>query len=322
LNGKRGASAAPSRPMALIDPRGAPNGATEQPMFARVAILGSGLIGGSFALALRRARLAQDIVAFDRDAAAAEKARELGIVDATAGNAGDAVAGCDLIVIAVPVAQTESILQAIAPSLEREAIVTDVGRTKRGTRIARFVPGHPIAGREVHGPEAALADLFDGKRVLLTPLIENDDKTVARVRDAWIACGARVEMLDADAHDRVLSAVSHLPHLLAYALVAQIADATDAELKFALAGGGFRDFTRIAASSPEMWRDIAIANRDALLDDLDGGDGGAAAGLQVARRHAGERVDRAAPAPRNLRRGGRVIAGRRGTVRKRERSAQ
>ena len=266
--------------MALIDPCGAPNGATEQPMFARVAILGSGLIGGSFALALRRARLAQDIVAFDRDAAAAEKARELGIVDATAGNAGDAVAGCDLIVIAVPVAQTESILQAIAPSLEREAIVTDVGSTKRdviaaarralGTRIARFVPGHPIAGREVHGPEAALADLFDGKRVLLTPLIENDDKTVARVRDAWIACGARVEMLDADAHDRVLSAVSHLPHLLAYALVAQIADATDAELKFALAGGGFRDFTRIAASSPEMWRDIAIANRDALLDDLDG----------------------------------------------------
>lgn len=248
-------------------------------MFARVAILGSGLIGGSFALALRRAGLARDIVAYDRDPAAAARACELGIVDTVAKDARLAVAGCDFVVVAAPVAQTESILDAIAPHLEREALVTDVGSTKRdviaaarralGARIARFVPGHPIAGREVHGPGAALADLFIGKRVLLTPLVENDAAIVERVRDAWTACGARVEILDADAHDQVLSAVSHLPHLLAYALVAQIADAPDAELKFALAGGGFRDFTRIAASSPEMWRDIAIANRDALLDDLD-----------------------------------------------------
>ena len=248
-------------------------------MFKRVAVLGTGLIGGSFALAIKRAGLASVIVAFDRDPAAAEKARELGIADATANDARDAVAGCDLVVVAAPVSQTESILNAVASSLERDAIVTDVGSTKRdviaaarralGGRIACFVPGHPIAGREVHGPGAALADLFVGKRVLLTPLVENDEATVARVRDAWTACGGRVETLDADAHDRVLSAVSHLPHLLAYALVAQIADASDAELKFALAGGGFRDFTRIAASSPEMWRDIAIANRDALLDDLD-----------------------------------------------------
>ncbi len=248
-------------------------------MFARVAILGSGLIGGSFALALRRAGLAHEIVAFDRDPAAAARARELGIVDAVAQDASHAVTGCDLVVIAAPVAQTGKILDAIAPHLERDAIVTDVGSTKRdaieaarralGARIARFVPGHPIAGREVHGPDAALADLFVGKCVLLTPLAENDAAIVARVRDAWAACGARVEILNADAHDQVLSAVSHLPHLLAYALVAQIADAPDAELKFALAGGGFRDFTRIAASSPEMWRDIAIANRDALLDDLD-----------------------------------------------------
>ena len=265
--------------MARIDGLGGYRSAIEQIMFARVAILGSGLIGGSFALALRRAGLAQNIVAFDRDPTAAERARELGIVDETANSAGDAVAGCDLVVIAEPVSQTENILAAIAPHLERDAIVTDVGSTKRdviaaarralGDRIARFVPGHPIAGREVHGPDAALADLFVGKRVLLTPLIENDDATIARVRDAWSACGARVETLAADAHDQALSAVSHLPHLLAYALVAQIADASDADLKFALAGGGFRDFTRIAASSPEMWRDIAIANRDALLVDLD-----------------------------------------------------
>ena len=248
-------------------------------MFERVAILGSGLIGSSFALALRRAGLAHEIVAYDREAAVADRARELGIVDTTASNAEDAVAGCDLVVIAAPVAQSEILFDAIAPHLERDAIITDVGSTKRdviaaarrtlGAHIARFVPGHPIAGREVHGPDAALADLFIGKCVLLTPLAENTDAIIARVCDAWVACGARVQMLDAGSHDQVLSAVSHLPHVLAYALVAQIADASDAELKFALAGGAFRDFTRIAASSPEMWRDIAIANRDALLDDLD-----------------------------------------------------
>lgn len=248
-------------------------------MFARVAILGIGLVGGSFALALRRAGIVDELVAYDRDPTAAARALQLGIVDAIANDPCEAVARCNLVVVAAPVAQTESLLDAIAPHFESDAIITDVGSTKRdviaaarralGARSARFVPGHPIAGREVHGPDAALADLFVGKRVLLTPLAENDEATVARVRDAWIACGARVQTLEADAHDRVLSAVSHLPHLLAYALVAQIADASDAELKFALAGGGFRDFTRIAASSPEMWRDIALANRDALLDDLD-----------------------------------------------------
>lgn len=248
-------------------------------MFARVAILGIGLVGGSFALALRRAGIVDELVAYDRDPTAAARALQLGIVDAIANDPCEAVARCNLVVVAAPVAQTESLLDAIAPHFESDAIVTDVGSTKRdviaaarralGARSARFVPGHPIAGREVHGPDAALADLFVGKRVLLTPLAENDEATVARVRDAWMACGARVQTLEADAHDRVLSAVSHLPHLLAYTLVAQIADASDAELKFALAGGGFRDFTRIAASSPEMWRDIALANRDALLEDLD-----------------------------------------------------
>lgn len=248
-------------------------------MFARVAILGIGLVGGSFALALRRAGMVDQLVGYDRDPTAAARALQLGIVDAIANDPCEAVVRCNLVVVAAPVAQTESLLDAIAPHFESDAIVTDVGSTKRdviaaarralGARSARFVPGHPIAGREVHGPDAALADLFVGKRVLLTPLAENDEATVARVRDAWMACGARVQTLEADAHDRVLSAVSHLPHLLAYALVAQIADASDAELKFALAGGGFRDFTRIAASSPAMWRDIALANRDALLDDLD-----------------------------------------------------
>ncbi len=248
-------------------------------MFTRVTIVGCGLIGSSFALALRAAGQVGTVVAFDRDPAVAERARQLGIADRVERRVEDAVAGADLVLIAVPVAQTGPVLATMAPHLDRAAIVTDVGSTKLGViaaarsalgaAIGRFVPGHPIAGREVHGPDAAQVDLFRGRRVLLTPQAENPDAVVARVAAAWTACGARVDRLDAGAHDTVLSSVSHLPHLLAYALVDQIADAPDAELKFSLAGGGFRDFTRIAASSPEMWRDVALANRDALLRDLD-----------------------------------------------------
>jgi prephenate dehydrogenase len=248
-------------------------------MFARIAIVGCGLIGGSFAKALRAANQVRTIIGFDRDAATARRAEELGIIDRAESSVANAVAGADLVLVAIPVAQARDALLQIASALGPRTIVTDVGSTKRdvvtaardafGDAIARFVPGHPIAGREVHGPDAAQADLFRDKRVLLTPLPENADATVAAVRDAWTACGARVETIDADAHDAVLSSVSHLPHLLAFALVAQIAESPDAALKFGLAGSGFRDFTRIAASSPEMWRDIALANRDALLRDLD-----------------------------------------------------
>ena len=248
-------------------------------MFTRVTIVGCGLIGGSFALALRAAGQVDELVVFDRDAASAERARELGIADRVASRLDAAVDGADLVLLAVPVARTRDVLTALAPYLGPATLVTDVGSTKRsvvddaraalGAAVARFVPGHPIAGREVHGPDAAQVDLFRGKRVLLTPLPENDESAVARIEAAWRACGARVDRIDAATHDAVLSSVSHLPHLLAYALVAQIADAPDADLKFSLSGGGFRDFTRIAASSPEMWRDVTLANRDALLNDLD-----------------------------------------------------
>jgi len=248
-------------------------------MFARVTIVGVGLIGGSFALALRAARVVDEIVVFDRDPGSAERALHLGIADRIESSIAAAVRGAELVVLAVPVARTADVLAAIVPHLAADAIVTDVGSTKvsviaaaravLGDAITRFVPGHPIAGRAVHGPDAAQVDLFRGKRVLLTPLPENGDAVVAQVEAAWRACGARVDRIDATTHDAVLSAVSHLPHLLAYALVAQIADAPDAELKFSLSGGGFRDFTRIAASSPEMWRDVTLANRDALLNDLD-----------------------------------------------------
>ena len=248
-------------------------------MFGKVAVVGVGLSGGSFALALRRAAAAREIIGVGRTRATLARAVELGIVDAATTDIAGALQACDLVLIAAPVAQTERILEGIAPHLAPATIVTDAGSTKcdviaaarraLGEKIAQFVPGHPIAGREINGPDAALADLYDGKRVLLTPLAENDAATVARVRAAWEACGARVDAMAPHRHDAVLAAVSHLPHVLAYALVAQIAEAADSALKFDLAGGGFRDFTRIAASSPEMWRDIALANRDALLIEID-----------------------------------------------------
>ena len=251
-------------------------------MFNRLAIFGVGLIGGSFALALKRARVVKKIVGFGPERESLQDALALGIVDEIGGvgeSAAGSVANSDLILIAAPVAQTGPILRSIAPHLASSTIVTDTGSTKcdviaaaratLGDKLAQFVPGHPIAGREVHGPKAALADLFDRKRVVLTPLPENSIDDVAAVRRAWEACGGRVDTLSPFQHDDVFATVSHLPHLLSYALVAQIASAEDAELKFAYAGAGFRDFTRIAASSPEMWRDIAMGNRDALLDDLD-----------------------------------------------------
>ena len=248
-------------------------------MFNRVAIIGVGLIGGSFARALRRAGAAREIIGVGRTRATLARAVELGIVDAATTDVADALRNCDLVLIAAPVAQTGSILESLVPHLAPTTIVTDAGSTKcdviaaarraLGFKVSQFVPGHPIAGREVNGPDAALSDLYDGKRVLLTPLPENDAATVASVRAAWEACGARVDAIAPDRHDAVLAAVSHLPHVLAYALVAQIAEAADSALKFDLAGGGFRDFTRIAASSPEMWRDIALANRAALLSELD-----------------------------------------------------
>ncbi len=248
-------------------------------MFPRVAIIGCGLIGGSFAMALRVADEVEEVVVFDREAAVADRAIALGIGDRVAPTVADAVSDADLVLVAVPVGQIGAVLATIGPALRSDAVVTDVGSTKGdvvvaaraalGARVDRYVPGHPIAGRERHGPDAAQFDLFHGRRVLLTPLEENDAASVDRIAAAWRACGARVDRLDAKVHDDVLAAVSHLPHLLAYALVAQVVDAADAELRFTLAGAGFRDFTRIAASSPELWRDVALANRAALLLELD-----------------------------------------------------
>ncbi|RAN46989.1 prephenate dehydrogenase [Herbaspirillum rubrisubalbicans] len=248
-------------------------------MFKKVVIFGVGLIGGSFALALRRTGQAAHIVGVGRSVQSLERARELGIIDAFATDVAAAVAGADLILVAAPVAQTESILASIAPHLGEQAIVTDAGSTKSdvvaaarkalGARIAQFIPAHPIAGREKHGPEAALAELYEGKKVVITALPENSEADVETVAAAWRACGAVIHRLSAQQHDAVFASVSHLPHVLAFALVDDIAAKPHAETLFQYAASGFRDFTRIAASSPEMWRDITLANRAALLTEVD-----------------------------------------------------
>jgi prephenate dehydrogenase len=244
-----------------------------------LAVVGVGLIGGSFALAARRAGAAASIVGYDRDAAALQRAIELGVIDTAADSVTDCAHGAELVMVAVPVRALGPVLHDLGMALEPDAVVTDAGSTKAEiTRLAkeelrerfeRFVPGHPIAGRETSGVESASADLFRGARVVLTPEAATSAPAVAMVRAVWEAAGAKVCTMDAEMHDRVFAAVSHLPHILSFALVSEIASREDAAELLEFAAGGFRDFTRIAASSPEMWRDIALQNREALLKEMD-----------------------------------------------------
>jgi len=241
----------------------------------RLAVIGVGLIGGSFALALRQAGKVSHVLGVGRNRANLELARERRIIDAIAPDAASAVREADLVLVAAPVAQFPAIFSELR---DCKALITDAGSTKRdviaaargalGKRIAQFVPAHPVAGAEQSGAAAASADLFRDRRVVLTPLPENRAESVTQIEHMWEACGARVTRLGAEEHDAVLAAVSHLPHLLAYALVHDIARRANAEQLFAYAAGGFRDFTRIASSHPEMWRDICVANRDRLLAEL------------------------------------------------------
>ncbi|GGX43135.1 prephenate dehydrogenase [Undibacterium squillarum] len=245
----------------------------------KITIAGVGLIGGSFALALRSAGVKAELVGIGRDPDVMQQALELGIVDRVAENAADAYSGADLILIAAPVAQTSVILSQILPFLGPDTVITDVGSTKAdgvaaarlvmGERIGQFVPAHPIAGRELNGPAAAISDLYAGKKLVITALPENPKASVSLVEDLWKICGAQIHFLTPEAHDAVFASVSHLPHLLAYALVDEVSQRENADILFQYAASGFRDFTRIAGSSPEMWRDIAMANRDALLHELD-----------------------------------------------------
>ncbi|WP_042297346.1 prephenate dehydrogenase [Paraburkholderia bannensis] len=255
--------------------------------FKKLVIFGVGLIGGSLARGLRErgaCEHAGEVIGVGRRAHSVARALELGVVDAVATFDDDAALaraldGADLVLIAAPVAQTQMLLERIAPHLQPHTIVTDAGSTKSdviaaarsalGARIGQFVPGHPIAGRESSGVEAALPDLYVGRNVVLCPLPENAPADVERIAQMWRATGAVIGQMSAEQHDRVFASVSHLPHVLSFALVEQILATPDAELKFSFAAGGFRDFTRIAASSPEMWRDVCLANRTALLAELD-----------------------------------------------------
>ena len=241
----------------------------------RLAVIGVGLIGGSFALALKQAGKVTHVTGVGRNPANLEAARKRGIIDSIAPDAAVAAGEADLVLVAAPVGQSAAIFSALK---DCKALITDAGSTKRdvvaaaraalGKKIAQFVPGHPVAGAEKSGAAAASADLFKARRVVLTPLKENPAAAVAKIRSLWEACGAHVTRLEPEEHDAVLAAVSHLPHLLAYALVHDIAGRGNAEQLFSYAAGGFRDFTRIASSHPEMWRDICVANRDAILAEL------------------------------------------------------
>ena len=249
------------------------------PLFRRAAIIGLGLIGGSLAAAIRSRGLAEVVVAADRRHTELDLGLARGLIDQAAEDPAEAVAGADLVVIAVPVRATVEVLQTIAPVIGTDAILTDVGSTKGsfvkalesvfGKAGPQVVPGHPIAGSEKSGVAAARADLFEHHKTILTPLAETSGESVARVRALWEACGAEVLEMAVPHHDEVLAATSHLPHLIAFSLVDTLAGEDDNMDIFRYAAGGFRDFTRIAASDPVMWHDVFLSNREAVLRMLD-----------------------------------------------------
>ena len=237
-----------------------------------------GLIGGSVALALKKEGFSTHIVGVGRTEKSLKEALDLGVIDSAETNIEAAIQDADLILIAAPVAQTTAILQSIKPHLNKQTVITDAGSTKAdvmacasavlGEQFNQFVGGHPIAGAEKSGVSAAMSDLYVGKNVVLTPTSETNLDAVASVTKLWQACGANISEMTAETHDGIFAAVSHLPHLLAFALVDDIASRPNAAQLFSFAASGFRDFTRIAGSHPEMWRDISLANKAALLSEL------------------------------------------------------
>lgn len=255
-------------------------------MINKLVIIGVGLIGGSFALALRKANKVKHIVGVGRSRENMQRALKRGVIDEIAADLPSALKHADVVLLATPVGQIGGIMTQISPYLEPGTIVTDAGSTKQDVvaaahshlagHLKNFVPGHPVAGAELSGVSAADADLYDGKNLVLTPLEETSAVAVKRVTELWQACGARVSQMSAAEHDKILAAVSHLPHVLAFLLMNHASSSakhpadplgSDDPLRFA--GGGFRDFTRIAGSSPEMWRDICLANREALSRQID-----------------------------------------------------
>jgi len=248
------------------------------PPVKKLIIFGVGLIGGSVALALKKQAQALVCVGVGRNRENLDQAIKLGIIDVIADDLAEALADADMVLIATPVAQTRSVLQQIKPHLQTDTIITDAGSTKAdvltiaaevlGDQAHQFVGGHPIAGAEKSGAAAAMADLYIGKNVVLTPTAQNNTAAIDKVRQLWQDCGAHVIEMSAQHHDSIFATVSHLPHLLAFALVNDIASRDNANELFQFAASGFRDFTRIAGSHPEMWRDISLANKNALLTEV------------------------------------------------------
>jgi len=244
-------------------------------MIERLCVIGVGLIGGSLARALREANYVKEITGASRNPEHLQKALELGVIDRYETDLSSVVQGADMVFVSVPLGAMGAVFASIKDSLGIDAVVTDAGSAKAsvvdavkaasGETPAWFVPGHPIAGTEQSGVEASFPDLYKGRRVILTPTAETSAAAVHRVRAMWEAAGAVVNEMPVDHHDEVLAATSHLPHMLAFALVESLARMSEQREIFEYAAGGFRDFTRIASSDPVMWRDICIANRDALL---------------------------------------------------------
>ncbi len=244
-------------------------------MFQQLGVIGCGLMGGSFALALKRAGLVKRVIGYSKSPSTTERAKRMGVIDVAAESALLAVSGSDIVLIAVPVAATETTFKAIRHLVEPGVLVMDVGSTKRDVvdaarrvlreRIGSFVPAHPIAGKEVSGIQHADAALYNGRQVILTPLQQTAPELVQKATDVWSSIGAQVLKMTPENHDAAFAAVSHLPHLLAFAYFSSVVNQPAGRDFLSLAGPGFRDFTRIAASSPETWRDILVANREEVL---------------------------------------------------------
>ena len=244
--------------------------------FNKVAIIGVGLIGGSLAIILREKGIAKNIVGIGRGIKNLETAKKLGVVDEYTQDVKEGVKDCDLVVVATPVASIAKAIKEALPSLKKGAIVTDVGSVKKNIvdEVERFLPdtihfvaGHPIAGTENAGVEAAFPTLFQNRKCILTPTKKTDKIVLESVKAIWEAAGSQVILMERERHDKILASVSHLPHMVAYSLVNAVADMKDLDENIiTYSAGGFKDFTRIASSPPEMWRDICLLNRDAILD--------------------------------------------------------
>ena len=248
-------------------------------MINRLAIIGIGLIGGSLSLALKQSGSVKHVVGFSRKASTRSEALSLGVIDSAVSSIADAIQNADIVVLAVPVGAIADALISIAPYVKDNMIITDVGSVKfqvvdaaklaLGDKFRQFVPGHPIAGTEKSGPAAAFAELYQEHRVVLTPTKQTDEVAIKKVRNMWKVAGAEVSIMTAEHHDDVLAATSHLPHLLAFNLVDMLAEESgDVAEVLRYAAGGFRDFSRIASSDPEMWRDISLINSTAILSLL------------------------------------------------------